>query len=193
MMNLSQRSRTGLSRFFGMLLISACAAVSTPALAGFTEPPAEVKAVIPAAVKMGEGRLRWWGFHVYDGQLWSETAPTAFDYKTSAHWLQLKYARDFEGAKIAEKSREEMQEQGLGPEVKLNAWQEKLASIFPDVKKGDTLSAFFVPGKTALFFHNGKKVAELADQDLAAAFMGIWLDPKTSAPEMRLELIGLKR
>jgi hypothetical protein len=55
------------------------------------------------------------------------------------------------------------------------------------------LSALFTPGKGVQFFRNGLPLAKVDDPELAEAFMGIWLDPKTSAPEMRRELIGLKR
>nr|WP_255411443.1 chalcone isomerase family protein [Limnobacter sp. SAORIC-690] len=105
----------------------------------------------------------------------------------------MKYARDFEGSDIAERSIDEMEEIGAGTEVQRQGWLVKLNEIFPDVKKGHTLSALFTPGKGVQFFRNGLPLAKVDDPELAEAFMGIWLDPKTSAPEMRRELIGLKR
>ncbi|VWX36984.1 conserved exported hypothetical protein [Limnobacter sp. 130] len=156
-------------------------------------PPKQVIQTIENAKRMGHGTLRWFGLRVYDGQLWSNTDPEGFNYKRDPAWLELKYARDFDGSDIAERSIEEMEEIGAGTEVQRQGWRVKLTSIFPNVEKGHTLSALFTPGKGVLFFRNGLPLAKVDDPELAEAFMGIWLDPKTSAPEMRRELIGLKR
>jgi hypothetical protein len=156
-------------------------------------PPKQVTQTIQNAKLMGYGTLRWFGLRVYDGQLWSNADPEGFNYKRDPSWLELKYARDFEGSDIAERSIDEMEEIGAGTEVQRQGWLVKLNEIFPDVKKGHTLSALFTPGKGVQFFRNGLPLAKVDDPELAEAFMGIWLDPKTSAPEMRRELIGLKR
>jgi len=156
-------------------------------------PPKQVTQSIENAKLMGYGTLRWFGLRVYDGQLWSNTEPENFNYKRDPAWLELKYARDFDGSDIAERSIDEMEEIGAGTEVQRQGWLVKLTEIFPDVKKGHTLSALYQPGKGMQFFRNGLPLAKINDAELAEAFMGIWLDPKTSAPEMRRELIGLKR
>lgn len=156
-------------------------------------PPKQVTQTIDGAKLMGYGTLRWFGLRVYDGQLWANSEPADFNYKRDPSWLELKYARDFDGSDIAERSIDEMEAIGAGTEVQRQAWLNKLNSIFPNVKKGHTLSALFTPGKGMQLFRNGQPLAKIEDQELAEAFMGIWLDPKTSAPEMRRELIGLKR
>lgn len=156
-------------------------------------PPKQVQNAVENLRLMGQGTLRWFGLRVYDGQLWSNTDPQSFNYKRDTAWLELKYARNFEGKKIAERSIDEIEEIGAGTEAKRQEWLKKLSEIFPDVKEGHTLSAFFQPGKGIQFFKNGQPHAKLEDLELSEAFMGIWLDPKTSAPEMRKQLIGLKR
>ncbi|HEX4857258.1 MAG TPA: chalcone isomerase family protein [Limnobacter sp.] len=156
-------------------------------------PPKQVKQVLENGKLMGYGTLRWFGLRVYDGQLWSNAEPDSFNYKRDISWLELKYARDFKGADIAERSIEEIENIGAGTEAQRKQWLGKLQEIFPDVKKGHTLSALHIPGKHVQFFRNGLPLARVDDPELAEAFMGIWLDAKTSAPEMRRELIGLKR
>ena len=167
-------------------------------LAGFShaqtqQPPAAVVKAIPNIQKMGEGRLTWWGFHVYDSQLWSAKAGQDFNYRDTPHWLFLKYGRDFDGADIAERSREEIEDQGQVDAKLLPAWEQQMRDLFPDVKEGETLSALYLPGQGAEFFYNGKALGSLSDPALATAFMGIWLDKKTSAPDLRLELLGINR
>jgi hypothetical protein len=156
-------------------------------------PPKEVLETLKDAKRMGSGTLRWFGLRIYDGQLWSAVDSKTYDYKRDPAWLELKYARDFDGKDIAERTIDEMQEIGAGTEVQRQGWEVKLASIFPNVKKGHTLSALFIPGKGVQFFRNGLPLAKVDDPEMAEAFMGIWLDPKTTAPEMRRELIGLSK
>ena len=67
-------------------------------------PPKQVTQTIENAKLMGYGTLRWFGLRVYDGQLWSNTDPEGFNYKRDPAWLELKYARDFEGSDIAERA-----------------------------------------------------------------------------------------
>lgn len=165
----------------------------THANSNLNPPPKQVTQVIENAKLMGYGTLRWFGLRVYDGQLWSNVDAEGFNYKRDPAWLELKYARDFSGSNIAERSIDEMEAIGAGTDVQRQGWLVKLTEIFPDVKKGHTLSALYHPEKGMQFFRNGLPLAKIDDLELAQAFMGIWLDPKTSAPEMRRELIGLKR
>ncbi|MCR2745624.1 chalcone isomerase family protein [Limnobacter parvus] len=177
------------------LLCAALLGLSPMAVASdnLNPPPKQVTQTIENAKRMGHGTLRWFGLRVYDGQLWSNAEPEGFNYKRDPAWLELRYARDFDGSDIAERTIEEMEAIGAGTEVQRQGWLVKLTEIFPDVKKGHTLSALSTPGKGMQFYRNGLPLAKIDDPELAEAFMGIWLDPKTSAPEMRRELIGLKR
>jgi hypothetical protein len=181
------------SRFLTGLLLSASALMVLPGTGMASDLlPEPVKASMPDAKKLGNSKFTWFGLHVYDAQLWSSVAGNQFDYKQHPSWLELKYGRDFEGSDIAEQSREEMEKIGGSSEEKLKAWEKKLAEVFPNIKKGDTLSALFLPGKAMQFFHNGKPLAVMNDMELARSFMGIWLDSKTSEPDLRRKLIGLR-
>lgn len=165
----------------------------SPAAKANTELPPQVSQAVPDIKKLGQGVYRWWGLHVYDAQLWAASGRNDFDYKATPNWLELRYARDFDGADIAEKSREEIEEQGQVDSSLLDGWEKTMAALFPDVKEGDSLSALYIPGQPAQFFHNGEPIGVMQDMALAKAFMGIWLDEKSSAPDLRRELIGLKQ
>lgn len=157
------------------------------------EPPQRVVNTLQDGQRMGQGTLRWFGLRVYDGQLWANTDPQSFNYKRDPAWLELKYARNFKGEDIAKRSIEEIENIGAGTAELRTQWLDELIAVFPDVQKGDTLSALHTPGQGIQFFRNGEPHKTLSNAALAEAFMGIWLDPKTSAPEMRRQLIGLKR
>lgn len=45
------------------------------------------------------------------------------------------------------------------------------------------------PTGTVRFYLDGKALAEVADDDFARAFFGIWLDPASSAPKLRAALL----
>ena len=73
-------------------------------------------------------------------------------------------------------------------EVALKRWGEQMTRIFPNVKDGDFIIGEYVPG-SARFYFNGRLLGEVADADFARLFFGIWLDAKTSAPELRAALL----
>ena len=45
-------------------------------------------------------------------------------------------------------------------------------------------------GYTLRFYYNGALYSEIQEPRLAAALFGLWLDPRTSEPEMRRRLLG---
>ena len=71
-----------------------------------------------------------------------------------------------------------------------SAWGKELASILPNVEPGQTISAVYTPKQGTSFFYEGKKISQIQGTDFAKAFFGIWLDPKTSVPKLRSELLG---
>jgi hypothetical protein len=40
------------------------------------------------------------------------------------------------------------------------------------------------------FFRNGTPIGDIDDREFARAFFAIWLDPRTSEPELRKQLLG---
>ncbi len=177
--------------FFKLLIAVMVIANPAGSQAGTATPIAEATTQIKNIQLMGQGYLTWWGLKVYHAQLWSATPAEQFNYTQHAHWLQLRYHRDFKGIHIAKRSREEIEKQGIGNPKILEAWQTQLAELFPNIQENDTLSALYLPGQPTQFFHNGKPIGQITDSDLSKAFMGIWLSPATSEPQLRSQLIGV--
>lgn len=173
------------------LIASLCLSTGGFAAQDLGKPPESVANSLKEARRMGSGTYKWFGVSIYDAQLWSALPAEKFDYGRDASWLELKYARNFKGADIAKKSREEMEKMQVGSDAQLKAWEKTLTSLFPDIRAGETLGAFYTPGQGIQFFKNDKALARLEDDTLSKAFMGIWLDPKTSAPALRKQLVGL--
>lgn len=149
--------------------------------------PSSAATLVPEARAAGQGRLRWFGLHIYDarlyvsGQGFRQTAPFA---------LALRYARELDGTRIADTSLDEMRRLGFGDEADHRRWREAMRTLFPDIKRGDELTGVALPGRGAVFFHNGRRIGEVDDPEFAQAFFAIWLDPRTRATDLRRELLG---
>jgi Chalcone isomerase-like len=155
-----------------------------------TEPPAEVAADLPGARLQGQGRLRFFGLHVYDALLWTPAPLAANDVERSALALELRYARSLKGPLIAERSIEEMRRQADIPAADAERWLGAMTRLFPDVGAGDRITGIHRPGQGARFHINGKLAGEVRDAAFARLFFGIWLSPRTSEPKLRAELLG---
>jgi len=143
------------------------------------------EAFLPTPKPVGEGQFRRWGFLIYDATLWSSTGQYVAD-KPFA--LSLAYARTVTRDQIVEASIDQLRDVGVDVDQH-PTWAEKLRKVFVDVKPGDTLTGIYTPKKGAVFFYNNQKTGQV-DEALAQAFFSIWLDPKTTAPKLRLSLLG---
>ena len=155
-------------------LLLAMAAAPFAAYAN-TDPTAGLK-------RWGNGEFRRFGFLVYEATLWAGDDP-----QRPPLALRLDYKRTIAGAAIADASVKEMRALGADETV-LKRWGEQMTRIFPNVKDGDFIIGHYDPG-VARFHFNGRLVGEVPDADFARAFFGIWLDAKTSAPDLRAALL----
>lgn len=134
--------------------------------------------------RWGTGEFRRFGFLVYEATLWAggddpQRPPLA---------IKLTYKRNIAGKAIAEASVKEIRNLGIADESRLQAWGELMTKIFPDVRPGDHILGLNLP-ECARFFYNDQAVGKIDDPAFARAFFAIWLDPKTSAPDLRAALL----
>ena len=155
--------------------------------------PAEVGSVWPQARLAGQGTLRVLGLRVYDARLWSPATLSADDWPQQPFALELRYARSLSGARIAQRSIDEIRRQVALDDARAAAWLALLTGSIPDVAEGDRLTGLHRPGAPARLFHNGRALAEWADAELVRRFFGIWLSPQTSDPSLRQALLGAGR
>lgn len=160
--------------------------LSSPALA--EKAPDYIDAYVPNAGEVGEGRLSYLIWDVYDARLF---APKA-SWKTAGPYaLSLTYLMTLEGTAIADRSIEEMRKQGFRDEVALASWHTQMRRIFPDVEKGTTLTGIHTAQGESFFFKNGTFIASIKDPEFGKHFFGIWLSERTSEPQLRQSLLGL--
>lgn len=74
--------------------------------------------------------------------------------------------------------------------VQRDKWSVELKDIFPDVKPGHSITAIYQPKVGTIFLHNEKYVGKVSGDEFSKAFFAIWLDPRTSAPQLRSQLLS---
>ncbi|MBX3649787.1 MAG: chalcone isomerase family protein [Burkholderiales bacterium] len=165
-----------------LLLAAPAAAVNVPA-----ELPAPVCSAIESCRMVGKGRLRWWGFHVYDAALWSRDGRWQPD---APYVLDIVYARRISGAQLAATSIDEMRRMGATDEARLARWEAGMRTVFPDVEAGSRLIGLYLPGRGAQFHSGTRPLGSIEDPEFARRFFEIWLDPRTQTPDLRTALLG---
>jgi hypothetical protein len=171
--------------------LAALALAATLAAAqGVVPLPAALVAELPALKPLGEGRLRWFGLHVYDTSLWVPGEAWSFERPFA---LDIRYAVSIKGRDLTERSLVEMRKLGYTDAQKLGRWEGAMDRVFPDIKPGDRLVGVSVPGKEARFYSQDRLLGTVADPEFARAFFSIWLDPATSEPKLRAQMLRLDR
>lgn len=162
------------------------AAAFVPLLA--TGNPAELSNWKP----QGNATMRYFGLRIYEARLWAQgIAVNAANWAATPLALELTYARSLDGKDIAKRSLVEMRRQVEISTANAEKWLAEMEAAFPDVKAGDRISGVVTePGSAIQFFINGKPGRKVADAAFARHFIGIWLAPQTSEPELRKALLG---
>lgn len=163
-------------------------------LASATPASQAARASLGEAREQGSGILRFLGMRVYEATLWVAarpvTAPIPIEGPFEREFvLELHYAISARGERIAELSAREIARIGQGSEAQRAAWLGQMKALFPDVASGDRLAGHYRPGEATRFFFNGMPMGEVADPAFGRAFFGIWLDRRSSEPELREALL----
>jgi hypothetical protein len=164
-----------------LLFITLVVMLPSPLLA---REASHIDEALNSARLQGSGKLTWWGFHVYDASFYRGSSLNSPEFA-----LDLRYQKSFTGHAIANRSIDEMKKLGIS-ESQAQAWARQLTSILPNVEPGQSLTATYIPKQGTTFYFDGKSVGQISGADFSKAFFGIWLDPKTSAPKLREQLLG---
>lgn len=152
-------------------------------------PDETVQASVPNISVVGRGVLSYAFWDIYEATLF---APEGVWDPNKPFALSIEYFRALKGKEIADRSVQEIRQQGFTNEVTLAAWNSQMKAIFPDVKKGTVLTAVYMPDKKTTFYNGAEIIGVIKDDDFGKSFFGIWLAEKTSEPKLRRALLGLK-
>ncbi len=192
------RTVAALAVALGIGIVSSLAAgfaSATSPAAGEAE-PGLVRAALAEPRELGRGTLRFFGMRVYEAVLWAAGAPRAVTPEQVMApldrdlVLELVYATSLSGARIAERSDQEIGRQpDRGSAAERANWLARMRAIFPDVRAGDRITGIYRVGGPTQFLLNDKPLGEVNDPAFGRAFFGIWLDPRTSEPALREALL----
>ena len=143
-----------------------------------------------AARRQGQGRFRWFGLTIYDAELLTAQPLRDDQWPQQTFALRLTYARTLRGAEIAKSSLQEMEKLGVVPAAQRDAWLQRMTALFPDVNPGDAITGVNLPNRGIRFWRTDRPLGTVDDPTFARAFFSIWLDPKTTAPDLRKSLFG---
>ncbi len=174
-----------------LVALAAAAAGAPHAWAQVAAVPPEVATALPGATLQGSGRLRFLGLAIYDARLWRGAAPLSADWTAAPLALELIYLRKLVGRQIAERSLKEMRRQRDLSDEEAARWLAAMVQIFPDVKEGDRITGFLLPGVGARFAVNGAATGAVREPEFARLFFGIWLSEQSSESTLRRGLLGL--
>lgn len=136
---------------------------------------------------VGEGRLEVLFWPIYNSRLYS--ADGQYRERQRPLRLDIEYLRDIDADDLVAQTRSEWAHQELADE-RQQLWLASLGRLWPDVSKNDVLSLLVDDSEVSTFYRNGELLGSINDPDFGRSFLGIWLSPKTSRPELRLSLIG---
>ncbi|MDM7859479.1 chalcone isomerase family protein [Alteromonas sp. ASW11-36] len=137
---------------------------------------------------VGEAKFEYIFWDVYTAKLYA----SAGDYVSDKPFaLSLTYLRNFDGDDIAKRSVKEMKSQGFNDEEQLDQWLTTMNELFPDVKKGETITGIADAQGVAHFYLDQNKLGEVDDPAFTQWFFAIWLSDKTSEPGLRKKLLNL--
>lgn len=131
---------------------------------------------------VGNGDMRFLGWRVYEAALWRRTVSD----EAPAQALAIRYSRGIPAARLVSTTLDELARLGV---ARPERWRGALERAFPDVAEGDVLVAVR-ESACVRFYHLGRETTLVCGEDFAAAFFGIWLDPRTREPELRADLLG---
>jgi len=165
-------------------LVSLCVATLLLSSVGFAHDATDMNEALNPARLQGSGRLTWWGLNIYDASFYRGPNSASAEFA-----IDLRYQKSFSGNSIANRVVDEMKRIGV-PDIQAVNWGKRLATFLPNVESGQSLTAIYLPKQGTIFFHDGKQIAQIPGVDFSKAFFGSWMDPKTSAPKLRTELLG---
>ena len=140
-------------------------------------------------IKVGEATLSVLFWDIYTATLLTTTG--TYDDTTAHFHLNLKYLRNIKKDKLIEATEEQWQRLGIAPKQYQN-WLETLSSLWPDINKNDSLTLKVNP-EYSEFSYNNNVLGTIDDSDFGPLFAAIWLSENSQYPELRNQLIGMKK
>ncbi len=153
------------------------------------EKPIEINDKFTTAKPYGEGTLHFMLLHVYDTSLWTDAKTFSYEQPFA---LSITYRMNFSKEELAERSIKEIKHAHYLPDGTLARYKKIFLKIYPNVRKGDRITAVYNENKQVELYYNGSLYGTVEDKEFATRFFDIWLGEKTSELKLRNKLLRVK-
>jgi hypothetical protein len=162
-------------RFFFILFLTAGSILAK-------DLPLPLKERTPPLTLRGTATLHWFGLHVYDVSLYTEGQPYTTN-TTSV--LSLQYAISIKHKRLQATTLDEWKRLKIATPEQREKWIAQLDGMWPDIKAGEQLSAYFQKDGATTFYCGDRLLGEITDAAFGPAFFAIWLDAGCRYPKVR--------
>lgn len=142
-----------------------------------------IDAILPGASQRGEATLRYFGFPVYEAELFTRNG-RAFDWNDD-FGLRLRYLRDFSQDHLVDATLTEFDR--IGDPLPL---EDELERCFYGVSRGDSYLAVTDGPDRVRFWRNGQPTCTLSYPQIKYRFMSIFLGSDSRVPGFTRALRG---
>lgn len=139
---------------------------------------------------VGQGQFSYLFWDLYQARLATADGQFSNYQQNKPVLLELTYQRDISKEDFVEATLDQWQAQQGELQSRHHAWAQQLSQLWRDVKKGDQLSCLYRADGLVEFSYNGQSLGVVEDPEFGAEFLDIWLGTKTTAPKLRLALLG---
>lgn len=139
-------------------------------------------------VKTGEATFSILFWDLYQSQLQTTSGRYPIAIESEQLIFQIRYLADISNDDLIMRTIEQWQHQGISDNT-YQHYVEKLATMWPNIKKGDQLAMLMQKGKSVFYF-NDQYLGAIDDDVFGPLFVNIWLAESTSEPSLRAQLLG---
>ena len=188
-------------KFMMLSLLLACIALAHSAQASPIASSREATSVNPIASlnKVGAGQMDYLFWSIYKAEYYldSDTDQSSLSIEQklshqSTRALKIEYLRTIESKALVKATAEQWQLLGYS-QNKIDQWVTPFKIIWPNVESGSTLTVKVTPQGASQFYFNNALIGQVQDAQFGQAFPSIWLSEKTSEPQLRQQLLGLRK
>ncbi|GAA5134651.1 chalcone isomerase family protein [Thalassotalea piscium] len=140
-------------------------------------------------VTIGEARFTILFWKLYRSKLLTTSGNYPVNFNDEKLIYEINYLASISSSELINRTVEQWQHLKI-PKVKYQGYLSSLASIWPDISKGDKLALFIDKGRS-LFYFNDNYIGEIDSPEFGQIFLDIWLSENTSEPSLRRDLLGI--
>ena len=138
---------------------------------------------------VGGGDMKWRFWSLYEANLFTETGDLTDEQPMA---LSLTYKRNIKAETLVKATEKEWLRMGVD-HSNMSLWVDRLFKLWPDVEKGDKISAVVDDRGRTTFYFNNESIGVFEDPEFSEVFLAIWLSEDARNQELRRNLLGLSQ